>query len=308
MTVKRPYARLFAAVAALGLLCFCPARAAAREFDAIAPGSYPVQASLSCHVSAMGGVEFGAPLLTGAEVTAAADGSRSMTLCFTKSSVTIYGVTCDTFVDDTPAQIGDAAGPARGTLGYYDAAGALQTEGVRWTHSAETALDPQNNEKHYVDSLTFPLTHESDTYALALFINSNVMGTQFSADTYPAALQVDWDSLLADGAAPAGAGADASAEAVPPEETAAPAAPDGSGAPPEETAGLRLYPAEPADGAAQEAPRGETAQAAPARTSASESISGPAAAGRSRVPWAVGAGLMLLGVALVCSEKKRKES
>ena len=38
---------------------------------------------------------------------------------------------------------------------------------------------------HYVDSITFPIEEKADTYELTLFINSNVMGTQFTKDKYP---------------------------------------------------------------------------------------------------------------------------
>lgn len=166
-------------------------------------GTYQMDAELSCYVNAMGGVEFGAPLLTSASLEVAADGAKTMTLHFTKSQVTIYSITCDTFIDAAPSYVTEADGIKSGTLGYYNADGVLVTDTVTYTLSEDTAENAQQEQVHYVDSLSFPIEFESDSYSLALFINSNVMGTQFAKDGYEATLRVDWSSIVADGAATA---------------------------------------------------------------------------------------------------------
>lgn len=163
-----------------------------------APGTYDVEASLSCYVAAMGGIEFGEPLLTDTEYTLEEDGSETLTLYFTKSSVTIYSITCYTFIDPSPASGEDPeeGQPANGTIGYY-AGDTVVTEGVSYTLSEDTAPNNLQEEVHYVDSITFPITEKTDTYSLTLYINSNVMGVQFTNDKYKATLTVDWDSLTA---------------------------------------------------------------------------------------------------------------
>lgn len=187
--------RIFAAFTAMILLCLSSVTASAYEFSRIPQGEYQIKAALSCYVNAMGGVEFGAPLLTSARLAVAADGSKTMTLFFTKSSVTIYRVTCDTFVDVSPFYVTETNGIKNGTLGYYNADGALVTDDITYTLSQDTAENAQQEQVHYVDSVTFPIRYESDTYQLSLFVNSNVMGTQFTADGYAAALTVDWSSV-----------------------------------------------------------------------------------------------------------------
>ena len=44
---------------------------------------------------------------------------------------------------------------------------------------------------------------EQDTYYLTLYVNSNVMGSQFTLEGYPAMVSVDWDTLSEDPTAPA---------------------------------------------------------------------------------------------------------
>lgn len=188
-------------------------------------GVYKLDAKLNCYVNAMGGVEFGEPLLTDAQLEIDEGGNAALTLSFTKSSVTIYSVTCDTFIDPAPEFVTEDRGVASGTIGYYDQSGVLQTEGVSYTQSEDTAPNPSNVEVHYVDSITFPLNFKSDSYSLTMYINSNVMGVQFcnandsaTAATYPAALTVDWDSISAVSAENSGMDTDtnesADAEAV----------------------------------------------------------------------------------------------
>ena len=190
--------RIFAVSAAVIMLCFATLTASAYDYNNISEGAYQIKTELSCYVNAMGGVEFGAPLLVSSQLKAAADGSKTMTLHFTKSSVTIYNITCDTFIDVSPSYVTETNGVKSGTIGYYDENGSLVTDGVTYTLSDDTAENAQKEQVHYVDSITFPITHESDTYKLTLFVNSNVMGTQFTADGYAATLTVDWNSLSAE--------------------------------------------------------------------------------------------------------------
>lgn len=158
-------------------------RVLAADFSTAQDGTYSVTADLSCHINAMGGVEFGRPLLKSAEVTIQS-GSASLKLNFGKSNVTIYGVTCDTFIDSN-----------EGTIGYYDQNGGLQTSGVAVTTSSDTVLNSKGEAVSYVTSMSFPLDRKSDTYQLSLYINSNVMGQQFDNGTYPANLTIDWSSV-----------------------------------------------------------------------------------------------------------------
>jgi hypothetical protein len=175
----------------------------AADFDSLPAGEYAVEGSLSCYVNAMGGVEFGKPLLKEVKIVADGSGNCILKLNLGKSSVTIYSVTCDTFVDISPSYQTEDRGVKSGTLGFYEN-GALRTEGVTHTLSGDTALNASNEAVHYVDSISFPLTRKSGEYRLTLYINSNVMGVQFcekndraTATTYPAVLTVNWDTLAA---------------------------------------------------------------------------------------------------------------
>ena len=183
------------------LLCSLSTTTLAAGYEGYKAGTYTVDASLKCYVNAMGGIEFGNPLLQSASITVDGDGNCTMTLKFTKSSVTIYSITCDTFIDVNPSYVTEDRGVKSGTIGYYDENGKLQTDKVSYTLSNNTALNAANEQVQYVDSITFPLTYVSNEYNLSLFINSNVMGVQFcnnnnkaTTTTYPATLSVKWDN------------------------------------------------------------------------------------------------------------------
>lgn len=163
----------------------------------IKKGSYTVDAELSCFVNAMGGIEFGDGILTGASVNVDESGNASMTLHMSKSEVTIYSVKAYTFIDNTASD-----------LGYYNDEGELVKEGVTYTLSSDTAPNASNEQINYVDSMTFPLTSYKDSYNLYMYLNSQVMGVQFCdgngsgasnnpdvATPYKAELTVDWNSL-----------------------------------------------------------------------------------------------------------------
>lgn len=179
------------------LTIVCIFNTSALEAETLSEGTYNMDASLSCYVNAMGGVEFGSPLLTGLSIKVDGDGSKTMTLNFTKSSVTIYNITCDTFIDASPSSEDSGGGVKNGTLGYYDEIGNLQTDSVEHTLSDDTALNSKSEEVHYVSSMSFPIESVKDTYELTLYINSNVMGVQFGTgeSSSPATLTVDWNSL-----------------------------------------------------------------------------------------------------------------
>lgn len=186
--------------ACLIITIFGCSNAFAFDASSLSEGTYDVDASLSCYVNAMGGVEFGKPLLTKAFVTVDGDGNKKMTLNFTKSSVTIYNITCDTFVDVNPTSTDNSRGVTSGTIGYYDKNGNVQK--AEYTLSDNTALNSRDEAVNYVDSMIFPLDQIADTYNLTIYINSNVMGVQFCNEnnaaaeaTYPAKLTVNWNSI-----------------------------------------------------------------------------------------------------------------
>lgn len=187
--------RFFVCSLSLILLCFSAVTASAAGYDELTEGTYYINSSLSCYINAMGGVEFGAPLLESSQLNVDADGRKTITLNFTKSSVTIYSVTCDTFIDVSPSYVTETNGIKSGTLGVYDGNGVLNTEDIEYTLSDDTAQNAQNEQVHYIASVSFPVEYESETYNLSLFVNSNVMGTQFTIDGYPAVLTVDWTSV-----------------------------------------------------------------------------------------------------------------
>lgn len=163
------------------------------------PGTYSVDARLSCFIPAMGGIEFGEPLLSSTEYTLSENGEMYITLRFVKSSVSIYSITCYTFVDAAPPATGitNNSDIPSGTIGYYDECGNLVTENVTYTLSTDTALNCVQEEVNYVDSVTFPISEKKDSYSLTLCINSQVMGAQFTQDGYTASLTLDWDTLEA---------------------------------------------------------------------------------------------------------------
>lgn len=175
------------------------------SYEAKSANEYSIEASLSCYVNAMGGIEFGEPLLTKAQLIVDENGKESLKLHFTKSQVTIYNITCDTFIDLSPSSAANDRGVANGTIGVYLSDGSLNTEDISYTVSDDTAENASKKQVHYVDSIVFPIDQRTDTYHLTMYINSNVMGVQFcdgnskaDAATYPAILTVNWESLVGD--------------------------------------------------------------------------------------------------------------
>lgn len=159
-------------------------------------GSYTVDASLSCYVDAMGGVEFskGYGLLTGTTVTVTEDGSATATLNLgTTSGLSVYGVSCTAFIgtDEAP--------------GYYKD-GAVTKKNVTYTTSKDTVANAKG-QVHYITSITLPVDTATSEYDLWLYLDSNVMGCQLGNGTgtgasnnpgvatkHTAKLKIDWDS------------------------------------------------------------------------------------------------------------------
>lgn len=160
-------------------------------------GTYEVDATLSCYVNAMGGVEFsdGFGLLTGSTVTVNESGAAAMTLELgTTSGLSVYGVPCTAFIgtDEDP--------------GYYDKNGEIQT--VTSFKVSDEKVANANGEVNYIESLTFPVEYGVSEYTMYLYLDSNVMGCQLGDGSgtgasntpgvltkHTSKLTIDWDSL-----------------------------------------------------------------------------------------------------------------
>ncbi|MGN0492650.1 MAG: hypothetical protein ACI4F7_03295 [Acutalibacteraceae bacterium] len=60
--------RIFTALSTLLVLCLGAVNALAYTYNDLPEGTYQIKAELSCYINAMGGVEFGALLLTSSVV------------------------------------------------------------------------------------------------------------------------------------------------------------------------------------------------------------------------------------------------
>ncbi len=159
-------------------------------------GNYAVNATLSCYVNAMGGIEFsdGYGLLTGTTVTIADDGSATATLNLgTSSGLSVYTVACTAFIgtDEAP--------------GYYKD-GSVTKENVTYTVSTDTVANA-NSQVNYITSITMPVDTTTSEYTMWLYLDSNVMGCQLGDGTgtgssntpgvatkHTAKLTIDWNS------------------------------------------------------------------------------------------------------------------
>ncbi len=164
------------------------------ESDGAAGTCYRLDATFSAFINAMGGVEFGAGIYRGATITVLSEEEERylLTMQTDKSSVTIYGITCDTFIDPAATNATGEAEVPLGTIGYYDAAGNLVTEGISYTLSDEGdtayAPDPEGGSDYvsvrYVKEISMVLENvgalaDLDELEVTFFINSQVMGGQF---------------------------------------------------------------------------------------------------------------------------------
>lgn len=199
--LKKGLTRFVGAVAAMALTfsMFGGTAATTLADDTLAAGEYTVDASLSCYVNAMGGIEFGEKLFSGMQVKVDENGKRTATLNFKDdSSLVIYTVNAHVFVNADKSPVG-----------YYDASGNLVTsvDKITLKKSANTALNPAGESVNYLESMTFELPAVQDTYNLYLYIDSQIMGVQFCdgngtgasnqpnvATPYKAVLSVDWSS------------------------------------------------------------------------------------------------------------------
>lgn len=159
-------------------------------------GKYNVDATLSCYVNAMGGVEFsdGYGLLKDVTVEVAEDGSAKATLNLgVTSGLSVYTVACNAFIgtDEAP--------------GYYKN-GAVTKENVTYTVSSDTTANA-SSQVHYITSITMPVDTSTSEYTLWLYLDSNVMGCQLGDGTgsgssntpgvatkHTAKLAIDWSS------------------------------------------------------------------------------------------------------------------
>lgn len=159
-------------------------------------GSYTVDATLSCYVNAMGGVEFsdGYGLLKETTVTVDEDGNATATLNLgTTSGLSVYGVACTAFIgtDEAP--------------GYYKD-GAVTKENVTYTTSSDTATNSKG-QVNYLTSITMPVDTATSEYTMWLYLDSNVMGCQLGdgsgtgssntpgvATKHTAKLTIDWST------------------------------------------------------------------------------------------------------------------
>ena len=185
---KRASKLVALAIAIMMLMATFSLGSFAAGYEDLAEGTYTVDAGLSAVVvmGPMGSFEFGAPLFSGATVTVDASGDAEMTLSFTKANVAApMGQTAHAFIDNTSA--------ASTAVQYSDGS---TWHNATYTLSSDTALDSDSNAINYVDSITFPLTNTGDTFKLAIYVNSDVMGAQFggAGSTRDATLTVDWTS------------------------------------------------------------------------------------------------------------------
>lgn len=175
-------------------------------------GTYDVDATLTCYVNAMGGVEFsdGYGLLKGTTVNIDESGNATATLTLgTTSGLSVYGVACTAFigVDEAP--------------GYYKS-GSVTKEGVTYVSSEDTVAN-SSGQVNYITSITMPVDTDVEEYTMWLYLDSNVMGCQLGDGTgsgasntpgvttkHTSKFSIDWDSAKTS----TGAGSDTSTGAT----------------------------------------------------------------------------------------------
>ena len=155
--------------------------------------TYQLDASMSAYINAMGGVEFGDGLYVSSTISELSDGRYLLSMVTDKSQVTIFTVSCDTFIDPEGTNAtSEREEVENGTIGYYDKDGNLVTEGVTYTLSAEDDLvnapDPDGGTNYtqvrYVTGIDMILDNVGELQdlkelELTFFVNSQVMGAQF---------------------------------------------------------------------------------------------------------------------------------
>ena len=70
------------------------------------------------------------------------------------------------------------------------------TDGVNKTYSSgdNYLATPSGKNVYYVQSVTIPVDGQRASYDMTLYVNSPIMGAQFSNDTYKATLKLDLES------------------------------------------------------------------------------------------------------------------
>ena len=150
---------------------------------------YDADLDASITMGAMGSIDFGNSLVETSYVTAE-DGKYSLTLIFKAGTLTVGIISQNIFVDDDPENAATNNGIKEGTIGVYAEDGTLMTDGVSKTYSSgENYLaTPSGKNVYYVQSATIPVDGLRASYDMTLFVNSPIMGAQFSNDTYKATL------------------------------------------------------------------------------------------------------------------------
>ncbi|MDE5943826.1 MAG: hypothetical protein K2H30_06445 [Clostridia bacterium] len=153
------------------------------EPENLEPGTYKYSATLDA------GIPMGNPepenlggVLSSTYVTYDEDDNYTLTLIFAAKQIEINGIKATMFVGE-------------GTIGAYDSNGELITEGVEVGYSKSYVLNSDRTYVGYVTSVVIPVEKLSETYDLALYINSDVMGYQFTnTSAHKAQIKLDLES------------------------------------------------------------------------------------------------------------------
>lgn len=157
-------------------------------------GEYDVDTKLSCYISSMGGVEFADGLYKGAKVYIAEDGSATIKMSFGTTSLVIYGITANTYVGEGRFLNNNKVDAYIGYKNKNDE--WVKTDKYTLSESSQTVTSSYKESVQYITDITIPVEKITETYKLAMVIDSNFMGMQFGYDSnYEATLTVDWDTL-----------------------------------------------------------------------------------------------------------------
>ena len=139
------------------------------------PKIYDVTSTLNCVAGAMK-IDFGKggqknypeSIMEGTSVTVDKDGKMMLTIRFKKTYLTFAGQHANVFVD-----------PTNSKPGYYDM-GGIKQDAAFTVSKGDTADNSDGQKIQYVTSMTFPVSKEKSEYYVWIYINSSVMGAQFS--------------------------------------------------------------------------------------------------------------------------------
>lgn len=151
---KKFLAALSATVLATSSLAVTALADEVKLISSVTPGTYSVDAGLSCYTSAMGGIDFGKGMVTGTALNVDDSGNGTLNVSLAPSTLTIYGQSVTVSIDDSSAPM------------YYD--------GTNWQEADYTS---------YVDTVEFPISGSGTAeYDLGLHISRNQFGGP-NADT-----------------------------------------------------------------------------------------------------------------------------